>query len=354
MVDAKSPYGFGEYIHEYFGADELKRYNAAYVKPAAHGWADGEMGRPLETYREKYELTRPKEGRLVYQKNGEEISVTYFGEMQVHYPHRFSVVYQIRKNSPYAEVTWNVQNKQAEANPEAGWLVFPCRADNPQFRLGRTGGVVDPAKDFVPQTNHDFYFLNTGMAITDGKNGIGINTPDAPGVSLERPGLFRFSKNFKPQTPAVFINLYNNQWGTNFTEWIEGSWSSKIYLWGIDDYTNESGLITPTEETRQPLVGFYFDGKPGRLPATNKGIQLSQKGIVVTSFAPTPDNRYRLRLWEMAGNSGVCEIELPPVFKSAQLCNLRDEPLPDAAFLIKDGKLKVNYKAYQPLTLMLR
>src|SRR6218665_981481 len=174
------------------------------------------------------------------------------------------------------------------------------------------------------------------------------------GGELERPGLFRFSKNFKPQTPAVFINLYNNQWGTNFTEWIEGSWSSKIYLWGIDDYTNESGLITPTEETRQPLVGFYFDGKPGRLPATNKGIQLSQKGIVVTSFAPTPDNRYRLRLWEMAGNRGICEIELPPVFKSAQLCNLRDEPLPDPAFLIKDGKLKVNYKAYQPLTLMLR
>ena len=56
----------------------------------------------------------------------------------------------------------------------------------------------------------------------------------------------------------VFVNLYNNQWGTNFTEWIEGSFSSKMYIWGYDKYNSASSLITPTEETRTPLWEFFI------------------------------------------------------------------------------------------------
>ena len=33
MVDGKNEYGFGEYIHEKFGQEEINRYNANYVKP---------------------------------------------------------------------------------------------------------------------------------------------------------------------------------------------------------------------------------------------------------------------------------------------------------------------------------
>lgn len=64
------------------------------------------------------------------------------------------------------------------------------------------------------------------MAIIDNQGkGFGLNTPNAPAVSLDRPGLFRFSGEFIPQRPNVFVNLFNNQWGTNFTEWIEGGFS---------------------------------------------------------------------------------------------------------------------------------
>ena len=40
MVDEKNEHGFGEYIHEKFGQEEINRYNANYVKPGHHGWAD--------------------------------------------------------------------------------------------------------------------------------------------------------------------------------------------------------------------------------------------------------------------------------------------------------------------------
>lgn len=145
---------------------------------------------------------------------------------------------------------------------DAPWLAFPFHVTQPTFHLGRTGAIVNPATDFVKNSNHDYYFLNTGIAIVDNKgNGFGLNTPNAPAVSLDRPGLYRFSGDFIPQRPNVFINLFNTQWGTNFAEWVEGGLSAKVYLWSVDGYENEPSLITPTEETRVPLMAVYMEGK---------------------------------------------------------------------------------------------
>jgi hypothetical protein len=356
LVDSKSQFGFGEYVHEYFGSDELKRYNESYVKPGAHDWADPEMGRPEANFVHK--LTRPSNGRLHYQRNGDELVVTYFGELQNKYPHRYNVSYVLNKNLPYIKMIWNVENKQADARPEGGWIAFPFKVEQPRFHLGRTGGVVNPLTDFIRNSNQDYYFLNTGFAITNAAGeGVGLNTPDAPGVSLDRPGLFRFSGVFKPQSPTVFVNLYNNQWGTNFTEWIEGSWSANMYIWSVDNYTNEKGLITPVEETRQPLAGFYIDDKAGNQPMTKEGVTLSKKGILVTSFVAVNDKKgYRLRLWEQAGDSGVCEVKIPAGnVKEAVLFNLRDEPLPGARVIpVINGTFKIEIKPYQPITLLLK
>lgn len=358
LVDTESPYGLGEYFHEYFGKEDLKRYDSAYVKPVAHGWADGEMGRPMKGFNLKYEQACPQKGRWIFQKNEDEIVATYFGELSLHYSQHYTITYVIRPQTPLIELIWNVQDKQAEANPEAGWIALPFKIAQPTFHLGRIGGIVDPAKDLVSRTNHDYFFLNTGLSVTGTSGfGIGLNTPDAPAVSIGRPGLYRFSKAFNPKNSTVFVNLYDTQWGTNFAEWIDGSWSTKMYLWPISHYTSESGLITPMEETRQPLAGCYTDGPAGVLPATMQGIKVSRKGIMVTSFTQMPDGKiYRLRLWEMAGQSGPCVIELPAgKFTTARLCNLINAPIPNEKIIsIKNNKLTIQMKAYQPVSLLLK
>ncbi len=357
LVDASSQYGMGEYFHEYFGAEELKRYNDAYVKPGAHDWADDEMGRPMKNFTLQYKQSRADKGRWVFHKNEEEITATWFSQLALHNTQQYAVTYVISAHTPRIELVWSVQNKQAEPDPEAGWIALPFNAQQPNFHLGRPGGIANPSKDFVPRTNFDYILLNTGMAVSDAKGfGVGINSPDAPAVSIERPGLYRFSKEFHPRKSTVFVNLYNTQWGTNFTEWIDGNWSAKIYIWPVSDYNNESGLITPMEETRQPLSGFYIDEAAGKLPTTKQGVNLSKKGIIVTSFAPLSDTKkYRLRLWEMAGNAGICEIELPDrQFTKATLANLRDEPLvANPPIAIKNNKLTIEVKPNQPVTLLL-
>lgn len=357
LVDTQSEYKLGEYFHEYFGKDEIRRYNLAYIKPKARNWADDEMCRPVKYSLFTYQQTHAQKGRWVFQKNNDEIAATWFSELSLHSPQHYNITYVIKPQTPIIEMVWNVTNKTADPQPEAGWIALPFKIAEPSFHVARTGGIVDPAKDFVPNTNHDYYFLNTGLAVTDKQGfGIGVNSPDAPAVSLDRPGLLRFSGTFTPKKPAIFINLYNTQWGTNFTEWIEGSWSAKLYVWPIQNYNNEAGLITPMEETRQPLSGFYTEEPAGKLPTTQQGVKLSRKGIVVTSLVGIENtNQYRLRLWEMAGTSGKCDIELPSSgFTKATLVTLRDEPLVGKQpIVIKNDKLTVEINANQPVTLVL-
>lgn len=353
MVDGKNEYGFGEYIHEKFGQEEINRYNANYVKPGHHGWADQEMGRP-ENPDLKYEMIKGRLNKIKYLQTSHSVSATAF--CQTSAGDDYTLTYTLEDNSPYLEICWGIRNKPAESQPEGGWLAFPFNLSNPSFRLGRTGGVVNPATDFVKNTNHDYFFLNTGMAIIDNQGkGFGLNTPNAPAVSLDRPGLFRFSGEFIPQRPNVFVNLFNNQWGTNFTEWIEGGFSAKVYLWSIDKYSNETSLITPTEETRVPLMATYTEDDGGELPFFSEGITLSEKGILVTAFGPNTDGEGDLlRLWEQAGKKGKCTVTLSgKSYRSAQFCNLRGEPLGDS-FPIKNNELSVEMHAYQPVSIILK
>lgn len=354
MVDKNSEYGFGEYIHEKFGMEEISRYNSSYVKEGQHGWADQEMARPADTGL-KYRMIKGKSLRIKYEQTPFSASATSFCHTNA--GDDYTITYTLYNNTPCLEICWGIQGKTADPQPEGGWLAFPFNVTDASFRLGRTGGVVNPAKDFVGNTNRDYFFLNTGLAVIDKNNGgFGLSTPDAPGVSLDRPGLFRFTGDFVPRKPNVFVNLFNNQWGTNFAEWIDGSFSAKVYVWPVSRYTNETSLIRPTEETRVPLMGVYAEGKNGgSLPVSKEGLALSRKGILVTAFGPNTDgDGFVLRLWEQCGEGGKCDVILPRgSFGSAQLCTLRGEPL-GGPFLVENDKLTLDVGAYQPVSVLLK
>jgi hypothetical protein len=253
-------------------------------------------------------------------------------------------------------MNWFIDGKQAEPWPEAGWISFPFKVANPQFKVGRLGAVIDPSKDIVKGSNFDFYLINSGLALLDQqKNGFAVCTPDAPGISLDRPGLWKYSGYFIPQKPSVFVNLYNNQWSTNFTEWIEGSWSAKIYLWSFQGYNNEQSLISPSEEFRSPLKAAIVSGKAGTLSAYQDGIRLSKRGVLVTSFGPNVfGDGTVLRLWEQAGESGKCTVTLPMgiAFTKAVPVNLRGEKA-GQPMVIKDHSFEIDMGAYKPASFLL-
>ena len=125
----------------------------------------------------------------------------------------------------------------------------PLAIRDPQFRLGRQNSLVDPTRDLVPGANRHLFGLNTGLVVLDpGGSGVGICPIDHPLVSLDRPGCWQYSLDFTPRKPIVYVNLFNNQFTSNFRLWNEGTWSSRVRIWAIDHYSPEADLVTPSLE----------------------------------------------------------------------------------------------------------
>ena len=354
LVDKKSNEGFGEYILEKPGQDKIDIYNKAYVKPGSENWANDEMIRPSVPNQESA-VYKGRCEKIVYKKMNNAVRATVFGKLNNNVSQSYMLTYTLYENHPYVEINWGVDGKKPQSLPEAGWLSFPFNVDKPQYRLYRTGGIVDPQREFVDRSNSDFYFLNTSMTMFDGSgHGVALNCPASPGISIDSPGLFTFSKKKKLQTGKVFVNLYNTQWGTNFTEWIEGSFSSKMFIWSYNKYDSEASFITPSEETRSPLKGVFYDGPKGKSPLVTEGISLSRKGILITAFKNEADGKL-LRLWEQAGKSGLCIVLLEgSKYKKAYLCNLLGEIIDDKGIEISDNSFQFITKPNQPISFILK
>ena len=256
------------------------------------------------------------------------------------------------KNRPEVRFTFDGKAKKPDTWPEAGYFHFPLAIENPQFRLGRLGGIVDPAVDIVRGGNRHFQWLRTGVAVfgEDGY-GAGICPLDSPLVSLDEPGGWRFSMDFVPKQPDVWFNLFNNQWTTNFRLWNEGDIHASFILWTFDEYDNERSLITPS------LEAFALNFQPiYPMPSESvQGIRLDRKGIYVTAFGRDPDSgELTLRMWEMAGQGAGAPpvtVQLPKRFSvvSVQPCDLRGRPVGDP-IPVKNGEFKIDVKPYSPVS----
>ena len=91
---------------------------------------------------------------------------------------------------------------------------------------------MDPARDIIRGANRHLYAVGAGVTLL-GADGAGISLCplDHPLISLDTPGIWKFSFDFVPRKPIVFLNLYNNQFNTNYRYWYPGTWSSRVRIW---------------------------------------------------------------------------------------------------------------------------
>ncbi len=276
---------------------------------------------------------------------------------------------------PWLDLEWSITNKTPDPWPEGGWLCFPLRARDPSFRLARLGTIVDPAKDLVRGSNHEIFCLNGGLLVRGaGGGGTGLCPMDAQLVSLEHPGLWRYTRDFVARKPDVFVLLFDNVYSTNFRQWIDGSWSSRVRLWATDEAeSGDESLIGNSWEARVECLAAVSEAEPGNLPAVAAGLAITKaeaaaqagttataapapRGLILTAFGHNPYGEGTLlRLWEQIGEPGAYTIQLPNGMKAhtAQPCNLRGEITGPPLAISKSGAFNIKANPMAPTSVIL-
>jgi hypothetical protein len=358
LIDPSAAPSFGQHLYERFDADQVAVYVKSYVKITAD-WAVNELGKPSMPPAREVPYRARSPGRVNVRLEGGPLSASALiesGPEPGGLPYGVTTRLTIYSALDYVDLEMTIEGKPADPWPEAGWLCLPFKIAAPQFRLGRLGSIIDPAKDIVPGANRNLFGIHTGVAIFDADGrGVGLCPLDSPLVSLDEPGCWKYQPEFVPSRAVVYLNLFNNQWTTNFRLWNEGTWTSRVRLWAFDRYHAESSLITPSLEARYPLQAAFADGPGGSLPITCAGLSLSNKGVLVTAFGPNPDGPgLLLRLWESVGQSGSCRVQLPAGLnaKAVRPVDLRGRPAGEALEL-KEGAVDIALRPFAPLSLVI-
>lgn len=360
LVDQDSPHGFGQYLYEHFDDATVMKFINAYNRKDENGkmksWIIGDFGKPNLPKDVPYAAAGATAAEVKITRDAHSESAVLTCPPRGIITDKTELTVTLDRDAPYVDVQWRIEKKKGDPWPEAGWICLPVKAQSPKFTLGRSGSIINPATDIVPASNHHNFIVSTGLTVTapDGA-GAGLSPIDSPLVSLGEPGMWKFDSEWTPGKPEVFVNLFNNMWGTNFPMWINGSWSSTVRVWSVEPgQSAEQALITPGLESRDSLMAAFADGPAGPLPPAQSGVELSRKGVMVTAFGPNPDGKGTiLRLWEMAGQGGALNVKLPAGFTAAQAqpVDLRGRAA-GKPLAVSAGALQVDLPAFAPLTLL--
>ncbi|MCX6560853.1 MAG: hypothetical protein NTZ26_10130 [Candidatus Aminicenantes bacterium] len=360
LIDSAAPQGFGQYFYERFGYPDIAAWLAKSLYPeyVAHRFLFAAYEMPRES---AYASALPAGMALSIRRSPLDVTAVMTGVIPgPGRPQNISIRLTLPAGAPLAdlEVGWQ---KLPDSWPEAAWICLPFQIANPRFRLGRLGAVVDPVRDLtVDNANFHSFWLNTGAAVFDGDSGagVGICPLDSPLVSLGVPGAYQFDKRYESANGRVYVQLYNNQWRTNFAAWIGdgGRMTSRVRLWTFDHFSPEAALYTPAMEARVALRAGRSRSLPGSLPVSAAGVTLSRKGVAVTAYGPNPDGAGTVfRVWEQGGTAGRLDVILPEGarFTTAKPVNLRGEA--DGKIIrVLRGRFSLDLPAYAPASFILR
>ena len=353
LVDQKSKYVLGQYLHERFSYDQTKDYDDRAYKGTSAAIIKPNMPKDIS-----YLATTLSDWTMKTTQSAVGTKVTLTTTNTTPIAQAVSVSFTFPNAFAYVDVEWNVENKVPNTVPEGGWLCFPFKVNKPKYILGRLGGAMDLAKDQIIGGNRYIYAVESGASIVaPNQSGVGICPIDAPLLSFGEPGLWKYDYDYFPKQPTVFVNLYNNMWNTNFPYWTEGSWSERVRIWGIQPGVKTSeNLAVKSWEARVPLMAVMASGEGTKLPAQQSGIAVSRKGVLVTAFGNDPDGNEGtlLRVWEEAGNSGLVTVSLPAgkTFKKATPVNLRGEISGKPVKIVK-GKFNCKLMEFGPASFIL-
>lgn len=222
------------YEYRIFGAREMSDFQRRYLT-RFFDWSISDFGRnyypeiPSETFLWRPEVCSEENGKYCIRFHTPPKSVSEYGNFR-----EGRVL--ISRTREGLNIVFSGVGKDAVPLLEAGNFVIDTHTEGRRFEVEQGGIMVDVDRNIVKNANRILWSVDKCARIDD----VILQTPDAPLVSFGKNAILQFNggRTRKKKTRFV-INLFNNQWGTNFPQWTEGDFSFSFRLVPVGAQTEE-------------------------------------------------------------------------------------------------------------------
>ncbi|MGX7417205.1 DUF5054 domain-containing protein [Carnobacterium gallinarum] len=224
---------FGKFSYERFDFVDYTRFLSQYsrLNQQTSSWALVDFAkRGIEAYPSiRHELLQPYilKSRIVENENAAliEFDLKFEESAEQNYglPKEIRLSYEVdyAGNRISGQLKW--QDKKANRMPEAYWLETSLTVANPfRWQMHKLDEPISPY-NVVENGNRNMHALShQGLTYQGIEGNLAITSLEAPLFSFGRRSLLHFDNKQPSLNQNIYLNLYNNIWGTNFTAWFEG------------------------------------------------------------------------------------------------------------------------------------
>ena len=136
----------------------------------------------------------------------------------------------VHKEHPYVDLTYNITKEETPLVESANIMLPFNLNDDFTVEFSKTSSVVDWKRDIVKGANYGLQCVGKWINVYDGEKGVLIIPYNTPLFSVGKNQVYKFVTDVYDTKPTIYINLFNNSWGTNFPQWMGGEYTFKLRL----------------------------------------------------------------------------------------------------------------------------
>lgn len=239
----------------------------------------------------------------------------------------------IYEEDPAIDIAFEMNEKEETPYIESGHLLFPINLHSYCIRFHNMGQVINPSRDIVRSANHVMYCCDQWIDICDDKKGLAIIPLHTPLFSVGEKGILTYRRDYEEKDATLIFNVFNNSWGTNFPQWINGDFTVRYRLIPHEGDWREAGVGKIALEAITPLLSTSIKGPlADRTASSLNEIALIQtdESMEITALKLADDgNGFILRLHEIQGKRHQTVVTLSDRIVSLKACDLLEDGAED-------------------------
>lgn len=337
LVDANSPYKFGQYLYVTGGDGDTQMINPFPALPPG-----------------KLTIHPAGEGKFLGVETMPWGQSLRMSSSSVNTPHIETEVL-LFNDQKKIEFRYRV-HKDYTTKKEGVYFAFPVGAAKPEFTYATQQQWIDPARNLMKGGSLEWFNIQDWMAVHDASLSVGIVPLDASLASFGDINRGTWPGEFGSKSGTIFSYVMNNYWHTNYRAGQGGDFTFRYALTSGPQLDGHALTRLALEEMRPAELDHVVSqdkaGNPARpLPAEGEGfLEMTGQDVALVTWKEAEDeNGTILRLREIAGKAGETVIRFPhSSIASAQLCSGVEDNL--HALPVDDNSVRVSFQPFEVVT----